>query len=132
MSRIMIIKSNPENLRLVEKFVDDISEELGLSDEVYGNILIATLEAANNAIVHGNKLQEDLNVEIVMDESEVGISVSVKDFGKGFNPKLVPDPTSPDNLEMENGRGVFLMSKLTDSIEFLENGTLVKLNFNTI
>jgi len=128
----MIIKSNPENLRLVEKFVDDISEELGLSDEVYGNILIATLEAANNAIVHGNKLQEDLNVEIVMDESEVGISVSVKDFGKGFNPKLVPDPTSPDNLEMENGRGVFLMSKLTDSIEFLENGTLVKLNFNTI
>lgn len=128
----MIIKSNPENLRLVEKFVDEISVEFGLSDEVYGNILIATLEAANNAIVHGNKLQEDLNVEIVMDKSEVGISVSVKDFGSGFNPKLVPDPTSPDNLEMENGRGVFLMSKLTDTIEFLENGTLVKLNFNTI
>ena len=127
----MIIKSNPENLRLVEKFVDEISEELSLSDEVYGNILIATLEAANNAIVHGNKLREDLNVEIVMEENEAGISMSIKDFGKGFNPKLVPDPTSPDNLEMENGRGVFLMSKLTDSIEFLENGTLIKLNFNT-
>ena len=128
----MIIKSNPENLRLVEKFVDEISEELGLSDEVYGNILIATLEAANNAIVHGNKLREDLDVKIVMDKFEEGISVSIKDLGNGFNPNLVPDPTSPDNLEMENGRGVFLMNKLTDSIEFLENGTLVKLNFNTI
>lgn len=128
----MIIKSNPENLRLVEKFVDEISEELGLSDEVYGNILIATLEAANNAIVHGNKLQEDLDVKVMMEKNEEGISVSIKDLGNGFNPNLVPDPTSPDNLEMENGRGVFLMNKLTDSIEFLENGTLVKLNFNTI
>lgn len=126
----MIIKSNPENLRLVEKFIDEISEELKLSDEVYGNILIATLEATNNAIVHGNKQQEDLDVEIFMEETGEGISMTIKDFGKGFNPNDIPDPTAPGNIEKTSGRGVFLMSKLSDSIEFFENGTKVKLFFN--
>jgi len=128
----MIIKSNPENLRLVEKFIDEISEEFKLSDEVYGNILIATLEAANNAIIHGNKEQEDLDVEISMAKIEDGISMTIKDLGTGFNPSEIPDPTSPDNIEKANGRGVFLMSKLSDNIEFFENGTVVKLSFNTI
>lgn len=132
MSKVMIIQSIPESLHLVEKFVDEISEELKLSDEVYGNILIATLEAANNAIIHGNKKQDHLNVEIIMEEEANGISMTIKDFGKGFDPKKIPDPTSPENLEKFNGRGIFLMSRLSDNIEFLENGTLVKLSFNTI
>lgn len=131
MSRIIIIKSNPENLRLVEKFIDEISEELKLSDEVYGNILIATLEAANNAIIHGNKKQEDLDVEILMERNEEGISMTIKDLGKGFSPSDIPDPTAPENLEKSDGRGVFLMTRLSDTIEFFENGTMVKLSFKT-
>ena len=132
MSKIMIIKSIPENLRQVEKFVDELSEELKLSDEIYGNILIATLEAVNNAIIHGNKKQEDLDVEILMEQKPEYILISVKDQGPGFNPKSIPDPTAPENLEKVNGRGVFLMERLSDKIEFLQNGALVKLSFNTI
>ena len=132
MSKIMIIKSIPENLRQVEKFVDELSEELKLSDEIYGNILIATLEAVNNAIIHGNKKQEDLDVEILMEQTPEYILISVKDQGPGFNPKSIPDPTAPENLEKVNGRGVFLMERLSDKIEFLQNGALVKLSFNTI
>ena len=128
----MIIKSIPENLRQVEKFVDELSEELKLSDEIYGNILIATLEAANNAIIHGNKKQADLDVEIAMEQFPDKILVSVKDQGPGFNPKSIPDPTAPENIEKANGRGVFLMERLSDDIEFLDNGTLVKLSFNTV
>ena len=132
MSKIMIIKSIPENLRQVEKFVDELSEELKLSDEIYGNILIATLEAVNNAIIHGNKKQEDLDVEILMEQTPENILISVKDQGPGFDPKSIPDPTAPENLEKANGRGVFLMERLSDDIEFLQNGALVILSFNTI
>ena len=62
MERMLKIASKIENLRIVEKFVDEISAELQLSDEIYGNLLIATLEAANNAIVHGNKLDENKKI----------------------------------------------------------------------
>ena len=127
----MKIKSRIENLRLVEKFVDDISDELSLSNEIYGNLLVATLEAANNAIIHGNRQIEDLDVEIDMSKSDDKLLMTIKDQGRGFDYLNIPDPTSPENIEKINGRGVFLMTSLSDSLEFLENGAVVKLSFNT-
>ena len=54
----------------------------------------------------------------------------VTDQGKGFNYKDIPDPTAPGNVEKVNGRGVFLMEKLSDDINFMENGSKVTLIFN--
>lgn len=127
----MLIKSRIENLRLIEKFVDDISVELNLPQEVYGNLMIATLEAVNNAIVHGNKLREELDVEILFQQEKNRLKLTVKDQGPGFDYKSIPDPTAPENLEKISGRGVFLMEKLSDDIEFENNGAIVTLCFNT-
>jgi anti-sigma regulatory factor (Ser/Thr protein kinase) len=125
----MKIKSKVENLRLVEKFVDDISEGLLLHEDIYGNVLIATLEAVNNAIVHGNKKNEKLDVDIEFITIKDDLMLIVEDQGKGFDYKNIPDPTSPENIEKINGRGVFLMEKLSDHIEFENNGSKVKLTF---
>jgi serine/threonine-protein kinase RsbW len=130
MRKEMNIKSNIANLRLIEKFVDEISEELKLSEEVYGNLMLATLEAVNNAIVHGNKLKEDLEVAISIQKTEKELSLIVSDQGPGFDYKNIPDPTAPENIEKISGRGVFLMEKLSDKIEFFNNGAKVKLSFN--
>ena len=126
----LVIKSEIENLRLVEKFVDDLSAELNLSDEIYGNILIATLEAVNNAIIHGNKQKRDLDVSINSRKDEEGLHMVIEDQGPGFNYNEIPDPTAPENLEKINGRGIFLMDKLSDKLEFEKNGAKVQLTFN--
>jgi serine/threonine-protein kinase RsbW len=130
MERVLNITSRIENLREVEKMVDEISTACSMSSEVYGNVLIATLEAANNAILHGNKLDEnkDVNLEFTWDENRLELVVT--DQGKGFNYKDIPDPTAPGNVEKVNGRGVFLMEKLSDDINFMENGSKVTLTFN--
>ncbi len=130
MERVLNITSRIESLREVEKMVDEISTACSMSSEVYGNVLIATLEAANNAILHGNKLDEnkDVNLEFTWDENRLELVVT--DQGKGFNYKDIPDPTAPGNVEKVNGRGVFLMEKLSDDINFMENGSKVTLIFN--
>jgi serine/threonine-protein kinase RsbW len=130
MERVLNITSRIENLREVEKMVDEISTACSMSSEVYGNVLIATLEAANNAILHGNKLDEskDVNLEFKWDENQLELVVT--DQGKGFNYKEIPDPTAPGNVEKVNGRGVFLMEKLSDDINFMDNGSKVSLTFN--
>lgn len=130
MERVLNITSRIESLREVEKMVDEISTACSMSSEVYGNVLIATLEAANNAILHGNKLDEDkaVNLEFTWDENKLELVVT--DQGKGFNYKDIPDPTAPGNVEKVNGRGVFLMEKLSDDINFMENGSKVTLTFN--
>ena len=124
------ITSRIENLREVEKMVDEISTACSMSSEVYGNVLIATLEAANNAILHGNKLDENKDVNLAFKWDDNQLELVVTDQGKGFNYKDIPDPTAPGNVEKVNGRGVFLMEKLSDDINFMDNGSKVSLTFN--
>jgi len=131
MEKMIKIKSKIENLREVEKFIDDITAELNLSNEIYGNILISVLEAAKNAIVHGNKNDISKNVEIKVRKEKENLDFFIKDEGNGFDFNTIPDPTAPENIEKVNGRGVFLMKKLSDDIEFKEEGRLVKITFNT-
>ena len=130
MEKQIFVPSKIENLRKVEKFVDEISSECKLSSELYGNILIATLEASNNAIVHGNKLKENLDVKITASFKDNVLFISIEDTGKGFDYKHIPDPTSPENIENVSGRGVFLMEKLSDKLIFKNNGSIVELYFN--
>ncbi len=129
MEKELNIVSKVESLREVEKLVDEVSSKCKLSSEKYGNVLIATLEAANNAILHGNKLDENKDVNIIFDWTKNVLNLTVTDQGKGFDFKNIPDPTCPDNVEKVNGRGVFLMEKLSDEIDFVENGRIVKLKF---
>jgi len=129
MRKELKIFSKADDLRKVEKFVDEVSVDLSLNDEIYGNLLIATLEAANNAIVHGNKGKEDKSVDILLTREKSKLILRVQDQGSGFDYKNIPDPTAPENIEKINGRGVFLMQKLSDQIEFFENGSIVQLTF---
>lgn len=129
MEKVIQVPSKIENLRKVEKFIDEISSECKLNSELYGNILIATLEAANNAIVHGNKLNEALEVKLEAKCDNNILSIRVEDKGPGFDYKHIPDPTAPENIENVSGRGVFLMEKLSDKIEFSKNGSIVELQF---
>lgn len=129
MKKDFFIPSEIQNLRLVEKAIDEISFELDLSDEVYGNILVATMEATNNAIVHGNKADPEKNVKINILHEGMELTIHIEDQGLGFDFKNVPDPTAPENLEKINGRGIFLMERLSDEISYLEDGRIVQLKF---
>jgi serine/threonine-protein kinase RsbW len=126
------IESKIENIRAVETAIDNITGEANISKENYGKILIATLEAVNNAIIHGNKSnrKKHVDIEILLDVNKLIITVT--DEGRGFKPKEVPDPTKPENIEAMNGRGVFLMSKLADEIVFNKKGNSVKMTFKNI
>ncbi len=130
MKKVIKIPSKIENLRKVEKVIDEISGEFHIGEDLYGNILIASLEATNNAIMHGNKLDESKNVTIAFNLEGQTLSVKVEDEGKGFDYNHIPDPTAPENIENVNGRGIFLMEKLSDKMNFSRNGATVELEFN--
>ena len=123
--------SKPENISIVEKFIDDLRNEITVGDDVYGNILISLTEAANNAIIHGNKCDESKTVEISYDLDERGKNLSfiIKDQGPGFEYNNLPDPTSPENLEKTSGRGVFLMMQLADMVVFSDKGATIEMQF---
>jgi serine/threonine-protein kinase RsbW len=132
MLRQIEIASKLSNLRVIENAIDNITAETGISQDNYGKILIGTLEAVNNAIVHGNKSDENKSVVVVINLANKNLEIEISDEGEGFKPSDVPDPTSPENIEALNGRGIFLMSKLADDIKFNRKGNSVKLIFKNV
>jgi len=129
MQKTIRIGSAIENLRVVENAIDALTSDAGISQDSYGKILIGTLEAVNNAIVHGNKSDLNKFVEVEFQLENKNLEVTVTDEGKGFKPSEIPDPTRPENIELLAGRGVFLMSRLADNIKFNNIGNSVTMTF---
>jgi serine/threonine-protein kinase RsbW len=126
------IESSVSNLRIVEDAIDAIMNEIGISHENYGKIMVSTLEAVNNAILHGNKsdLIKMVDVEIAYRDNKLKIKIT--DEGNGFIPEKVPDPTTPQNIESADGRGIFLMSRLADKVKFSKKGNAVTMTFKSV
>ncbi len=123
------LPSNSEAVTAVENLVDEICLELALNEDAYGNVLISVTEALNNAIHHGNKNQETLLIELLVLNNTAEFCFSKTDEGPGFDFMNLQDPTAPENILKENGRGVFLMRNLADEVEFEEGGKKVTLYF---
>ncbi|MEN8250790.1 MAG: ATP-binding protein [Bacteroidota bacterium] len=123
------IPSLPENVRIIESFIDNAKEKFNLNDDIYGNIMISVTESVNNAIKHGNKNLKSKNVSITLHLNEDRIFFRVEDEGNGFDYHNLPDPTAPENIEKPSGRGIFLMKHLADEVEFSNNGCVVDLVF---
>lgn len=126
------IESRIANLRIIENAIDEITGIIGVKQDDYGKIMVAALEAVNNAIIHGNKSDPGKLVDVEIDFKNNDITITVTDEGSGFRPEKIPDPTLPENIEELSGRGVFLMSKLADSIKFNEKGNSVTMSFKEV
>ncbi len=123
------IPSIAENIRVIESFIDNARSGFEISDDIYGNIMIAVTEAVNNAILHGNKLDVSKNVTLELEQSESALTFTVSDQGKGFDYHELPDPTLDENLEKIGGRGLFLVKHLCDEVKFNDLGTSIKMTF---
>ena len=122
--------SSSGNIVIVEKLINDICASYQVSEDHYGNILVAVTEAVNNAMQHGNKLDPSKKVDVEFKADEKSITFLVHDQGDGFDFDTLPDPTNPENIEKPSGRGVFLMRHLADKVEFSDDGRTVRLNFH--
>jgi len=102
----------------------------GVSDDAAFGIDMAVREAVTNAVLHGNRQDENKTVDLVLKSSPDAVEISVHDQGPGFNPEDVPDPTVTENLLKTSGRGIFFMRTFMDEVDWLirpEGGTTVRM-----
>jgi serine/threonine-protein kinase RsbW len=124
--------STLEGISATERLIESVCSQFNVGEEHYGEILIALTEAVNNAVVHGNKLDASKMVSVDFSIEGADMVFRITDEGPGFDFANVPDPTSPENLEKPNGRGVFLMRHLADACEFEELGRVAVLRFKSV
>ena len=120
------IPSSPRNIEGAVRRVVGFLEQNSDCREL-ANIQAALREALSNAMLHGNRGDPvkcvGLTVEI---EEGGGITIVVRDSGAGFDPAGLPDPTEGDNIYRDSGRGVYLIQRLMDQVEYnFKDGTIL-------
>ncbi|MBP7216502.1 MAG: ATP-binding protein [Candidatus Omnitrophica bacterium] len=124
---IQTLSSRLESIPAYTQFLTEQLAAYSLSEEQLFDLKLALQEALVNAIKHGNKFNPALSVEVAVEASEQSITISVHDQGEGFNVEHIPDPTDGANLSKTSGRGLFLIRKLMDQVEFFDCGRGIKM-----
>lgn len=92
------------------------------------NVPVALTEALANAILRGNREDAGKTVRVRARVDDIQLVVEVADEGAGFDLQhCTRDPTTAEHLELEDGRGLFLMYRLVDRLEqYVDGGNVVR------
>jgi serine/threonine-protein kinase RsbW len=127
--RINISVRVPTDLDVVEEAVDLVARHClasGVPPKAARFVVRVVLcEALANAIVYGNQLDPAKRVDVRVEVGEEAVELHVSDEGDGFDPSGIPDPTEPDRIELNQGRGLFLIRQLVDEVHFNDRGNAI-------
>lgn len=127
----------PSDVAQIEPVVAEIVRRCGMlafdHRQLALNLPVALTEALSNAILRGNREDAAKWVRVRLEFTEGAVVVEVEDEGTGFDlDGCTLDPTLPENIEREEGRGLFLMRALMDRVEnYRGAGNVVRLTMRT-
>jgi len=97
-------------------------------DRRAADIELALREALANAVIHGNREDANKRVYVACRCYRNGeVLITVRDEGEGFDTNAGTDPTLPDKLLSDHGRGIYLMQQLMDDVRYEKGGTVVRM-----
>jgi serine/threonine-protein kinase RsbW len=114
----LTLRSNHKQIRRVEGLLNKVSAYAHLNEIQMHKLMVAVTEAANNAIIHGNRLNPAKVAKVTCEVDPPWITFIITDQGGGFNPDHVRSPLEEENLLKTSGRGIFLMKTLMDKVEY--------------
>ena len=131
--RLAIDLQIPSDIRYIERVVELVTgqcEQLCYTARHCAlNVPVALTEALANAILRGNRENPEKSVRVSARMDVNRLVMEVADEGEGFDlDECTLDPTTEDRLDSEDGRGLYLMRRLMDSVErFNDRGNVVRL-----
>ncbi len=124
-----IIGSDRDEIARVQQDILDVLNRHGYDQSACFAVRTAMEEAVSNAIYHGNANDPHRRVTIAYTADEASIVIEITDEGMGFDPKSVPDPTRPENVDIPSGRGIMLMRVYMSEVEFTAPGNRVRMRY---
>jgi len=119
----------PTDLDVVEETVDLVARHClasGVAPRAARFVVrVALCEALANAIQYGNQMDPSKRVDVKVEVGVDRVSLHVRDEGAGFDPSSIPIPTEPDRIDLDQGRGLFIIRQLMDEVTFNERGNAI-------
>ena len=120
-----VVKGTREAFDEIQETVLAQMAECGYSETDLFSVKVAIEEALANALLHGHQADKSRDIEVAWKVDNNAVEISVQDQGRGYDPKMVPDPTADENLALPSGRGVAMMHSFMDDVQINEKGNKV-------
>ncbi len=124
-----IIGPGSEQIARVQQQILEVLEGLGYDRAACFAVRTALDEAVSNATRHGNHDDPNRTVTVEYAADPASVVIEVQDEGLGFEPRSVPDPTRPENVDIPSGRGIMLMQTYMTEVEFHTPGNRVRMTY---
>jgi serine/threonine-protein kinase RsbW len=116
---ILKLFADLDQLKTIREFVVQSGRDMDLDEQTTYELELAVDEACTNIVRHayGGKGGE---IEVTVEPREDGACVTLRDWGKSFDPDLVPTPdvTAPLEERDPGGLGLFLIRSMVDDVHF--------------
>lgn len=121
------LDSSLQSVNTAEETAQLLAGKAGFDEDDCLKISMAVREAAVNAVLHGNAYDPAKKMTVAFENTGRALVITITDEGRGLDVNTIPDPTTPENLLKQSGRGIFLMRSFMDEvrIRLLAPGTEV-------
>jgi serine/threonine-protein kinase RsbW len=106
-------------LATIRGFLARVGHDQKLDDREIYDLQLAVDEACSNVVKHGYGGQGG-EIEITMEREEDKVRVTIRDWGRSFEPQEIPTPDVTASLEDRRlgGLGLFLIQQVMDDVHF--------------
>ena len=120
MQKTLRIKNDIHELSMMNQFLEEAGEELGLSTAFMMSLNLVMEEAVSNIIFYAYKgdVEDAVDISLVREGGE--LIVTWRDHGIAFAPTLRNDPHITLSAEDRpiGGLGIFLIKKIMDEVSY--------------
>lgn len=108
------------SLEKISVFVKKAAEKAGLDELQVYYVELAVDEACSNIIEHAYGGENIGTISLQLKVTAEGLSITIRDHGKTFNPESIPSVNIREPLEKRSpgGAGIFLMRKIMDEVRY--------------
>ncbi len=114
-------------LEQVNELIGQLFMRTSMAPDEIWELKLAMHELGINAIEHGNKKDPSKQVKVACTIFEERLEFEIQDEGEGFEFEKIPDPTDAEGVQRDRGRGIFLVSRLVDDVEYINGGSKVRM-----
>lgn len=119
------ITSDLKNIKTVDKNIIYDMHSKDFSEKEVSDTKLVIDELITNAIEHGNQFDDSKKVLILYKfketEDSITLILEIEDEGSGFSVDKLKEP----DISRERGRGIFIVRKIVDRLEYFNDGKKV-------
>ena len=114
------LPSHTDYLDVIREFISKLAHDAGFDEENIYKIALALDEACTNVIRHAYGQENERYIEVDAEADGKGLTITVSDRGKGFDPDSVEEPDIEKLMAQHKfgGFGLYLIKTLMDEVDF--------------